>query len=58
MPCPPGRVPQRLESIYDEVRALRQRIEQLMEEHLAGAGMSSAEIERRTEETARLWLAA
>lgn len=48
----------RLERIYDEVHALRRQIEAMMEERLVGAGMTPAEIERRTEETARLWTAA
>ncbi len=49
---------QRLESIYDEVRAIRERVEQLLSEQLADAGLSSDEIERRTGETARRWFAA
>lgn len=49
---------QRLETIYDEVRTSRRRVEELVKEHLAGAGMSMQEIERRTDETAKLWLAA
>ncbi|HST58185.1 MAG TPA: hypothetical protein VLK84_05850 [Longimicrobium sp.] len=48
----------RLEPIYDEVRTLKARVERLVEQHLAGAGLSPHEIERRTEETAKLWLAA
>ncbi|HYW12774.1 MAG TPA: hypothetical protein VE871_12490 [Longimicrobium sp.] len=42
---------------HDEVRSLKARAEHLVEQHLAGAGLSRHEIER-TEETARLWLAA
>jgi hypothetical protein len=49
---------QRLETIYDEVRTTRRRVEELVQEHLAGAGMSTQEIERRTDETAKLWRAA
>ncbi len=48
----------RLEAIYDEVRSLKARVALLVEQHLAGAGLSPQEIERRTEETAKLWLAA
>lgn len=48
----------RLEAIYDEVRSLKARVELLVEQHLAGTGLSRQEIERKTEETARLWLAA
>lgn len=49
---------QRLEAIYDEVRTIRERVEQLLAEQLESTGMSRQEIERRTEETARLWRAA
>ena len=49
---------ERLEAVYQEVRAMRERIVTLIEQHLAGTGLSVQEIERKTEETARLWLAA
>jgi nucleotide-binding universal stress UspA family protein len=48
----------RLESIYNEARSLREHVEQLVAEHLARAGMSAGEIERKADETAKLWRAA
>jgi hypothetical protein len=48
----------RLQVIYEQAQALRHRVEQLIEQHLAGEGMSRQEIEQKTEETAKLWLAA
>lgn len=48
----------RLKAIYDEARSLRERTERLIEQHLAGAGLSQQEIAQKTEETAKLWLAA
>jgi hypothetical protein len=49
---------ERLQAIYDQTRALRRRVEALIEQGLAGAGLSASEIKIKTEETARLWLAA
>jgi hypothetical protein len=48
----------RLKAIYDEARALKARVDELIQAHLARNGLSEQEIERKTEETARLWLAA
>lgn len=48
----------RLETTYHQARALREQLGALIQQHLAADGMSRQEIERRTEETARLWLAA
>ena len=48
----------RLDAIYNEARALKARVDELVQQHLARSGMSAQEIERKTEETAKLWLAA
>lgn len=49
---------ERLERIGREAEALKGQVDGLVQQHLARSGMSAQEIERRTEETARLWLAA
>ena len=49
---------ERLERIGREAEALAAAVEKLVQEHLARSGMSQQEIERKTEETAKLWLAA
>ena len=49
---------ERLERIGREADALKSALDQLVQEHLARSGMSEQEIERKTEETAKLWLAA
>jgi hypothetical protein len=48
----------RLEAIHAEAKELRTCVDRLIERHLLGDGMTKQEIERKTEETARLWLAA
>jgi hypothetical protein len=48
----------RLEAIYLEAKELRKIVDGVIERHLLGDGMTRQEIERKTEETARLWLAA
>lgn len=49
---------ERLERIGREAEALKAEVDGLVQQHLARSGMSEQEIERTTEETARLWLAA
>lgn len=49
---------ERLERIGREAEALKGEVDGLVQQHLARSGMSEQEIERTTEETARLWLAA
>lgn len=49
---------ERLERIGREAEALKLEVDGLVQQHLARSGMSEQEIERTTEETARLWLAA
>jgi len=49
---------ERLERIGREAEALKAEVDGLIQRHLARSGMSAQEIERKTEETARLWLAA
>jgi hypothetical protein len=49
---------ERLERIGREADALRDAISGQVEQRLLRAGMSRQEIEQKTEETARLWLAA
>jgi hypothetical protein len=51
-------VADRLDLIYDEARCLRVLVDNLIKNHLARSGLSEQEIERKTEETAKLWLAA
>jgi hypothetical protein len=48
----------RLEAIHAEATALKGEVDQLIQQHLARSGMSEQEIEQKTAETARLWLAA
>jgi hypothetical protein len=48
----------RLEQLGREAEALKGEVDGLVQRHLARSGMSAQEIERTTEETARLWLAA
>lgn len=57
---PPERLAhvERLERIGREAEALKAAVDQSTQQHLARSGMSQREIERTTEETARLWLAA
>lgn len=47
----------RLESHYACARDLKEQVQQRLERHLAEEGLSRQEIERRTEEAAKLWLA-
>jgi hypothetical protein len=49
---------ERLERIGREAEALKAKVDGLVQQHLARSGMSEQEIERTTEETARLWLPA
>ena len=49
---------ERLERIGREADALKTQVDGLVQQHLARSGMSAQEIERTTEETAKLWLAA
>lgn len=49
---------ERLERIGREAEAVKGEVDGLIHRHLARSGMSEQEIERTTEETARLWLAA
>lgn len=49
---------ERLERIGREAEALKAEVDALIQRHLARSGMSEQEIERKTEETAKLWLAA
>lgn len=49
---------ERLERIGREAEALKAGVDELIQQHLARSGMSEQEIERKTEETAKLWLAA
>jgi hypothetical protein len=49
---------ERLERIGREAEALKGEVDGLVQQHLARSGMSAQEIERTTEETAKLWLAA
>lgn len=49
---------ERLERIGREAEALKTKVDGLIQQHLARSGMSAQEIERKTEETAKLWLAA
>lgn len=49
---------ERLERIGREAEALKAEVDANVQQHLARSGMSAQEIERTTEETARLWLAA
>lgn len=49
---------ERLERIGREAEALKGEVDGLVQRHLARSGMSAQEIERTTEETAKLWLAA
>jgi hypothetical protein len=49
---------ERLERIGREANALRDAADALIRHRLESSGLSVREIERRTEETARLWLAA
>jgi hypothetical protein len=49
---------ERLHAIYNEARALKAQVDEFIENSLARSGLSEQEIERKTEETARLWLAA
>ena len=49
---------ERLERIGREAEALKAEVDGLVQQHLARGGMSEQEIERTTEEMARLWLAA
>lgn len=49
---------ERLERIGREAGALKERADSLIRRRLESSGLSVGEIERRTEETARLWLAA
>jgi hypothetical protein len=49
---------ERLERIGREAEALKAQVDGLVQRHLARSGMSAQEIERKTEETAKLWLAA
>lgn len=49
---------ERLERIGREAEAVKAEVDRLIQQHLARSGMSPQEIERRTEETAKLWLAA
>jgi hypothetical protein len=51
-------VADRLDAICAETKALRMRVDTLIENHLARNGFSEQEIEQKTEETAKLWLAA
>ena len=48
----------RLEAIHAEAQELRTCVDGLIERHLLGGAMTMKEIERKTEETARLWRAA
>lgn len=48
----------RLDAIYALARELKLTIGTRLQQYLAGTGLSRQEIERRTEETARLWRAA
>jgi hypothetical protein len=48
----------RLDAAYGLARELKRMIETRLQQHLAGAGLSRQEIEQKTEETAKLWLAA
>ncbi|HEX6372758.1 MAG TPA: hypothetical protein VF006_27805 [Longimicrobium sp.] len=49
---------ERLERIGREAEAVKAEVDGFIHRHLARSGMSEQEIERTTEETARLWLAA
>lgn len=49
---------ERLERIGREAEAVKAEVEGLIHRHLVRSGMSEQEIERTTEETAKLWLAA
>jgi hypothetical protein len=49
---------ERLERIGREAEALKSQVDGLVQRHLARSGMSAQEIERKTEETAKRWLAA
>jgi hypothetical protein len=49
---------ERLERIGREAEALKAEVDGLVQQHLARSGMSEQEIERTTEETAKLWRAA
>ena len=49
---------ERLERIGREAEALKGEVDGLVQRHLARSGMSEQEIERTTQETAKLWLAA
>lgn len=49
---------ERLHATYQEARSLKAHVDELIQQHLASRGLSEQEIERRTEETAKLWLAA
>jgi hypothetical protein len=49
---------ERLERIGREAEAVKAEVDRLTQQHLARSGMSAQEIERKTEETAKLWLAA
>jgi hypothetical protein len=49
---------ERLERIGREAEAVKAEVEGLVHRHLVRSGMSEQEIERKTEETAKLWLAA
>jgi hypothetical protein len=49
---------QRLERLGREAEALVPKVNASIQQHLARSGFSEQEIEQRTEETARLWLAA
>lgn len=51
-------VADRLDAICAEAKALRVQVDALVEKHLAQRGLTEKEIERKTEETAKLWLAA
>jgi hypothetical protein len=49
---------ERLERIGREAEAVKAEVDGLIHRHLVRSGMSEQEIERKTEETAKLWLAA
>lgn len=48
----------RLHALHKEARTLKARVDEMIQQHLARSGFSEQEIERKTEETAKLWLAA
>lgn len=49
---------ERMGRILREAEEVREALEEDVRHHLAGGGLTPGEIERRTEEAARLWRAA